>query len=78
MACRTTISQTGADYQIDFDFVLPSPSPVIGPSPWPLKNLRWKSWRPRRTARNGSRAMIKQRGIERPVVATSCANLLGK
>src|SRR6185436_7857834 len=36
----------------------PVPSLVIGPAPWSSVNLRWKIWRPRRTARNGSRAMM--------------------
>ncbi|PYQ49353.1 MAG: hypothetical protein DMF78_18485 [Acidobacteria bacterium] len=39
-------------------WMLPAPSPNTGPCPWARVNLRWKSWRPRRMARKGSRAMM--------------------
>ena len=36
----------------------PTPSSMPGPCPCTLVNFRWKSWRPRRTARKASRLMM--------------------
>ena len=38
----------------------PEPSPSNGLCPCARVNFRWKSWRPRRMARKGSRAMMKE------------------
>jgi len=45
----------------------PEPSPSRGPCPCCLVNFRWKSCRPRRIARNGSRLMMNtdESGVER-------------
>jgi hypothetical protein len=61
--------------------MLPVPSPESGPMPWSLVYLRWKSCRPRRMARKGSRLMMNMEDSDvitspRPVPACWAKDLL--
>src|SRR5262249_56740581 len=59
----------------------PLPSFSLGPCPCTLVNFRWKSWRPRRIDRKGSRAMMyvddpTMLALPRPAPISSDSDLL--
>ena len=57
VAAGTAVHQAGAEPQLGVDVAV-AVVRTAGPGPGDPRNLRWKIWRPRRTARAGSRAMM--------------------